>query len=693
MMQELDTPVRQFKGVGPKVAEHLAKLDLNKALDLLFHLPMRYEDRTRITPMNQCRLGNRVMIEGVINHVEVLGRKPYLLVHISDGSGSIGLRFIHYMSSFQKRLLPGLSLRCFGELRPHFPSGMEMVHPEYSIVENDAPPSLENTLTPIYPTTQGLSQKTLRRLVDQALNLMSEKNFLPELLPEVLLKQFHFPTLMEALLYVHRPAKNAEQLRLLSGTHRMQQRLAFEELVAHHLSLQKSRKTIQLHSAPIITGTHKWTHMLLKNLPFELTGAQRRVIEEINADLAKPYPMLRLVQGDVGSGKTIVAGLCALRAIEQGHQVALMAPTEILAEQHLQNFTKWFSPFGIEIAFLTGKISGKSRVQELEKIAGGTATLIIGTHALFQETVSFSNLAFLIIDEQHRFGVHQRLALKEKGVQSGQHPHQLIMTATPIPRTLAMTAYSDLDCSIIDELPKGRKPITTVLIPSGRRAEIIERLNINCQSGRQAYWVCTLIEESELLQAQAAEVTARELQVALPNLRIGLVHGKMSAEEKSTIMLNFKSAKLDILVATTVIEVGVDVPNANLMIIENPERLGLAQLHQLRGRVGRGSEQSHCVLLYQHPLSMNTKERLSVMRESNDGFIIAEKDLEMRGPGEILGTKQSGLMNLRVADLIRDKLMLDDVQAVAKILSEQYPESIKPIIDRWLCFADRFSAV
>ncbi len=692
-MQEFLTPVNQFKGIGPKLAEHLAKLDLHNALDLLFHLPMRYEDRTRITPMKQCRMGNRVMIEGLINHVEMLGRKPSLLVHLSDGTGSIGLRFIHYVSSFQKRLKLGLKLRCFGELRPHFPSGMEMVHPEYSILENEAPPALENTLTPIYPSTQGLPQKTLRRLIDQVLNLMTEKNFLPELLPESLLQKFNFPTLMEALLFVHRPSQNAEQLKLLSGTHPMQQRLAFEELVAHHLSLQKLRHTVQRNLAPIIKGKNKFTEELKKNLPFSLTGAQQRVIEEINVDLAKPYPMLRLVQGDVGSGKTIVAGLSALKAIEDGHQVAIMAPTEILAEQHLQNFSQWFAPFNIELAFLTGKISGKARQEQLEKISSGSAKLIIGTHALFQEAVNFSNLAFLIIDEQHRFGVHQRLALKEKGVQTAQHPHQLIMTATPIPRTLAMTAYSDLDCSVIDELPKGRKPITTVLITSSRRAQIIERLNANCQTGQQAYWICTLIEESEVLQAQAAEVTTRELQAALTNLRIGLVHGKMTADEKSTVMQNFKAGKLDILVATTVVEVGVDVPNANLMIIENPERLGLAQLHQLRGRVGRGSEQSHCVLLYQMPLSLQAKERLAIMRESHDGFVIAEKDLEMRGPGEILGTKQSGLMRFRVADIIRDKSMLNDVQQVAKTLSENHPDVIPAIIQRWLSHADRFGAV
>lgn len=692
-MLEFDTPVHQFKGVGPKLSEHLAKLDLHTALDLLFHLPIRYEDRTRITPMKQCRVGNRVMIEGFINHVEILGRKPYLLVHLSDGTGSIGLRFIHYMSSYQKQLKPGLKVRCFAELRPRFPSGMEMVHPEYSILENETPPPLENTLTPIYPTTQGLPQKTLRRLVNEVLELLAEKKFLVELLPESLLKKFNFPTLREALLFVHRPSQNAEQLKLLSGTHPMQQRLAFEELVAHHLSLQKLRQKVQQHEAPAIRGSDQLAQKLRENLPFSLTGAQIRVIAEIGSDLAKPFPMLRLVQGDVGSGKTIVAGLSALKAIEQGHQVALMAPTEILAEQHFYNFSQWFSPFNIELAFLTGKLSGKARQEQLDKISNGSAKFIIGTHALFQETVNFSNLGFLIIDEQHRFGVHQRLALKEKGVQASTHPHQLIMTATPIPRTLAMTAYSDLDCSIIDELPKGRKPITTLLIANSRRAEIIQRLNANCKTGQQAYWICTLIEESEVLQAQAAEVSAKELQMALSNLRIGLVHGRMSAEEKTQVMQDFKEAKIDILVATTVVEVGVDVPNANLMVIENPERLGLSQLHQLRGRVGRGTQQSHCVLLYQIPLSPQARERLSIMRESSDGFVIAEKDLEMRGPGEILGTKQSGLMRFRVADIIRDKSLLDDIQQVAKILEKNHPESIPPIIERWLSHADRFSAV
>lgn len=692
-MSELLLPVSRLKGVGPKLAEHLAKLNLNSAQDLIFHLPMRYEDRTRITPMNQCRLGNRVLVEGLITHIEMQGRKIHLIVHISDGSGSMALRFMHYVSSFQKRLKTGLKLRCFGELRAHFPSGLEMVHPEYSILENAEPAPTEKTLTPIYPTTQGLPQKTLRRLIGQALDDLSKNNFLAEILPEALLKKFNFPTLSEALFYVHRPLANAEQLKLLSGTHPMQQRLAFEELVAHHLSLQKLRHAVQRHGAPIISGTNQFVAKLQENLPFSLTGAQQRVIQEITADLNKPFPMLRLVQGDVGSGKTIVAGLSALKAIEHNYQVAIMAPTEILAEQHFQNFSQWFSPFTIEIAFLTGKITGKARQEQLEKISSGSAKLIIGTHALFQETVNFSNLALLIIDEQHRFGVHQRLALKEKGVQASQHPHQLIMTATPIPRTLAMTAYSDLDCSVIDELPKGRKPITTVLIANTRRDEIIERLNANCKTGQQAYWICTLIEESEMLQAKAAEVSAQELQKALPNLRLGLVHGRMSAEEKTKVMQDFKAAKIDVLVATTVVEVGVDVPNANLMIIENPERLGLSQLHQLRGRVGRGSAQSHCVLLYQTPLSMQAKERLSIMRESSDGFIIAEKDLEMRGPGEILGTKQSGLMRFRVADIIRDKSLLNDVQEVAKTLSEHHPESIPPIIQRWLSNTDRFGAV
>lgn len=672
---------------------HLQKMHIHDALDLIFHLPHRYEDRTRITPIKEARIGNRVLIEGAVVSAGMVGHKQHLLVNFADDSGFMNLRFIHYASSYKNRMQPGQRLCCFGEVRAHFPSGVEMVHPEFTELKEGEVLPLVDTLTPIYPTTKGLAQKSLRKLIAHALDYFQENKLLPELLPEKLLEKYSYPTLFDALLFVHQPPKTAAQLQLLAGTHPMQQRLAFEELTAHNLSLQKIRLAIQKHHAPAISKATKLTQQLLQQLPFQLTNAQSRVIAEIAVDLAKHYPMLRLVQGDVGSGKTLVAAMSALQVIEQGYQVALMAPTEILAEQHLTNFSTWFAPLNIELAFLTGKMTGKSRHEQLDKISSGFAKLIIGTHALFQESVNFANLALVIVDEQHRFGVHQRLALKEKADDHVGQPHQLIMTATPIPRTLAMTAYADLDCSIIDELPPGRKPIQTVLIENSRRNEVIERLKINCENRCQAYWICTLIEESETLQCQAAENTQLTLAEVMPNVRVGLVHGRMSSDEKEKIMQQFNAHEIDVLVATTVVEVGVDVPNASLMIIENPERLGLSQLHQLRGRVGRGERQSHCVLLYQLPLGETAKMRLQIMRETQDGFVIAQKDLSMRGPGEVLGTKQSGLMRFRIADIIRDNSLLDDVNQLGQQLTREYPELVPSLIERWIKEADRYGAV
>jgi ATP-dependent DNA helicase RecG len=575
-------------------------------------------------------------------------------------------------------------LRCFGEVR-NGPNSLEMVHPEYQRVDPHEPLAVEEALTPIYPTTEGVHQLTLRGLMQQALALLEQApGGLRELLPERLLGRFRLQSLAQAVSYLHRPPPDADQQQLLDGTHPAQQRLTFEELLAHQISLRKLRIQHQRIRATALAVESALKRKLLASIPFELTAAQQRVVGEIEKDLAQPRPMQRLVQGDVGAGKTIVSALAALQAIAAGSQVVLMAPTELLAEQHLRSFCQWLEPLGVRIAWLTGRMKGKAREQTLAEIAGGNAQLAVGTHALFQEDVVFDDLGLVIIDEQHRFGVHQRLALREKGSRRGHAPHQLIMTATPIPRTLAMTAYADLDLSVIDQLPPGRKPVITAVISDRRRDEVVARVRAACAEGRQAYWVCTLIEESEALQCQAAEDSERLLAEALPELRVGLVHGRVKADEKERIMARFKAGELDLLVATTVIEVGVDVANASLMIIENAERLGLAQLHQLRGRVGRGTAESHCVLMYHAPLSNNARERLAILRESNDGFLIAQKDLQMRGPGEVLGTRQTGEMQLRIADLVRDRGLLDEVREVAVLMLRDHPFEADRLIERWL---------
>jgi ATP-dependent DNA helicase RecG len=584
-----------------------------------------------------------------------------------------------------------VKLRCYGEVRQG-KYGLELNHPEYQYLDNNNPPSLEDTLTPVYPLTEGITQIRIRDLCRQALNKLDDHG-IDELLPETLKQQFKGAlsySLVDALKLIHSPPPGIELHRLATGEHPAQQRLVTEELIAHNLSLLKMRHKIQSQPASSLDENKQVLSHFLEQLPFELTHAQKKVAGEITKDLNKTYPMLRLVQGDVGSGKTVVAAIAALQAIANGKQAALMAPTEILAEQHRINFEQWFKNMKISVAWLTGKVKGKAREVQLERIADGSAQMVIGTHALFQESVQFNDIGITIIDEQHRFGVHQRLALRNKGFgdnQSNEHslaPHQLIMTATPIPRTLAMSAYADLDCSVIDELPPGRTPVETAVLSNLRRNDIIERVRASCHEGRQAYWVCTLIEESEVLEAQAAEVTASELQLMLPELSIGLVHGRLKPREKLEIMQGFKAGEIHLLVATTVIEVGVDVPNASLMIIENAERLGLSQLHQLRGRVGRGSAKSHCVLLYSSPISANGSARLKTMRETNDGFKIAEKDLELRGPGELLGTRQTGDMQLQIANLQRDAHLLPQIKQAAESLIKQHPESVDRIIDRWL---------
>lgn len=687
-------PVTQLHGVGPRLQERLLALHIGTVQDLLFHLPLRYQDRTRVVPIGRVRLGQDVMLEGEILNCQVeFGRRRSLLCRIKDGSGIISLRFFHFSAAQKHQLIPKRRLRCYGEVRSG-KSGYELYHPEYRLLDTDAPQPLDDTLTPIYPATEGLQQQRLRNLIDQALTMMDHQN-LPDWIPPTLLPtslQIRLPGLQEetaltlsaALGYLHRPPVDAMLDALLEGRHPAQQRLAFEELLSHRLSLRGLRHQFAAQQAPPLTAATQTQQAFLAQLPFALTAAQQRVYDEIRGDLTRSHPMLRLLQGDVGSGKTVVAALAALQAVDSGYQAAIMAPTEILAEQHWHNFRQWLEPLGLTIGWLSGKIKGRQRERALTDFAGGRAQIIVGTHALFQDEVQFQRLGLVVIDEQHRFGVHQRLALREKGVSGNTLPHQLIMTATPIPRTLAMSAYADLDCSIIDELPPGRTPVNTVIISNVRRDDVIARIHQACKQGNQAYWVCTLIEESDALQCQAAEVTWQTLREQLPDVEVGLVHGRMPAADKTAVMDAFKQGQIHLLVATTVIEVGVDVPNASLMIIENPERLGLAQLHQLRGRVGRGVRASHCLLMYQDPLSLAGKQRLGIMRDSHDGFYIAEQDLKLRGPGQVLGTQQTGLMSFRVADLIRDADLLEAVKVTADILEVRHPSHVRPLVDRWL---------
>ncbi len=674
------TPITTLKGVGAKVAEKLGKIGLRTVQDVLFHLPSRYEDRTQVYAVDSCRPFTHVSIQGEVKSADIqYGKKRMLVVKVSDGTGTITLRFFHFGAVQRTMLSPGNQVRCFGEIRTG-KWGLEMMHPEFALIEEDAEPD-SPTLTPVYPTTEGVKQLTLRNLTEQALALL-DKGAVADLLPEGMYAQQ--VSLKDALHLVHRPPPDAGLVLLEEGKHPSQHRLILEELLAHHLSVLKVRQVSDQQPGIAIAVDDRLIQQLLAGLPFEPTGAQARVTADIQQDMQRGQPMMRLVQGDVGSGKTLVAAFAALSAIGAGYQVALMAPTELLAEQHANNFRQWLSPLGIEVGWLAGKLKGKAREQVLARLANGDIQMLVGTHAIFQPNVTYQQLALVIVDEQHRFGVHQRLALREKGEAQGRFPHQLIMTATPIPRTLAMTAYADLDTSIIDELPPGRTPVTTVVVPDTRREDVIGRVHEACKNGRQAYWVCTLIDESEVLQCQAAEDAAITLKTALPDLRVGLVHGRLKPAEKAEVMAQFKEGELDLLVATTVIEVGVDVPNASIMIIENPERLGLAQLHQLRGRVGRGAVESQCVLLYQSPLSKTATQRLGVLRESSDGFYIAQRDLEIRGPGELMGTRQTGIAELRIADLVRDAALIPQVQDIAERLWRDYPSHAQAIINRWI---------
>jgi ATP-dependent DNA helicase RecG len=680
--------VRELRGVGPRLATKLADYGVHCVEDLLFHLPLRYQDRTRVTPIAAATEGADVVIEGEVRAADVVfGRRRSLVARIQDGSGTLTLRFFHFSAAQKNNLQPGSRLRCFGQVR-RGSSGLEMYHPEYQQVAGDSSPVAE-ALTPIYPTTAGIGQNQWRKLCQQALQQL-QREPIQELLPPTRKSPY---ALARALEFLHAPPPDASLDLLREGRHPAQLRLALEELVAHNLSLHRLREHQQSEGAPPLPPDAKLLSTFLDSLPFSPTRAQSSVLADIAADLARPYPMLRLVQGDVGSGKTLVAAGAALQAIGNGYQVAIMAPTEILAEQHWRTFCEWFEPMGITMEWLSGRSKGNKRARALARMASGEASLIIGTHALFQDEVAFARLGLVVVDEQHRFGVHQRLNLTRKTAPELGRAHQLVMTATPIPRTLSMVAYADLDCSVIDELPPGRTAVTTVLIDNSRRQEVVARVAAACSEGRQAYWVCTLIEESDALQAQAAQATAEELRLALPGLAVGLVHGRLKPAEKESVMAAFKRGDLALLVATTVIEVGVDVPNASLMIVENPERLGLAQLHQLRGRVGRGAQASHCVLLYQTPLSANGRQRLSVLRESSDGFYIAQKDLELRGPGEVLGTRQTGLMAFRIAELPAHEHLLDEVEAISETIRASHPELAEPLIQRWTGTGQQFAKV
>ncbi len=687
-----EAPLTVLSGVGPAVAAKLEARGLSSLQDLWLHLPLRYEDRTRLTAIAALQPGIAAQVEGRVAAVERGFRfRPVLRVAIEDDSyGTLVLRFFHFRAPQVAQFAVGARVRCYGVPKPG-QQGLEIVHPSYRVLGNAEPGELDDSLDPVYPAIEGIGPASLRRLIGQALDRLPDEASL-ELLPGDWLHGLNLPSLRSALLMAHRPPPGADLAALAAGTHPAQQRLAMEELLAHHLSLRRQRIALQKHHAPPLGGREALVRALRQSLPFELTGAQARVFEQIREDLSKPHPMLRLVQGDVGSGKTVVAALAAMLAVGRGKQAALAAPTELLAEQHLVSLRNWLEPLGVRVAWLAGKVTGKARTRVLEDVASGHAQVVVGTHALMQENVVFHDLALAIVDEQHRFGVHQRLALRDKGAAGRSVPHQLVMTATPIPRTLAMAAYSDLDVSAIDELPPGRTPVQTIVISAERRPELVERIRVACAQGRQAYWVCTLIDESDEVVATAAQNTFEALSAQLPEVKVGLVHGRMKAAEKQAAMRDFKAGVAGLLVATTVIEVGVDVPNASLMIIENAERLGLAQLHQLRGRVGRGAAASSCVLMYQGPLSAMARERLETMRQTSDGFLIAEKDLELRGPGELLGTRQTGLAAFRVADLARDAGLLPDIHALGERLLQESPGLADRIVARWIGGAVRYAS-
>ena len=672
----MSNDLRSLRGVGPAIEEKLTKLDVHNQTDLLFLMPIRYEDRTLVTPIGALSHDQQVLIQGrvLLTNIVYRGRRT-LLSQLSDDTGMVTLRFFSFSNQQAKNLSRNTLVRCFGRVRKTA-TGVEIIHPEYQIIDPDNIPPLASTLTPIYPSTKGLSQGKLRSMIKLALD--SQLNSVEELLPKEIADLLHVMPLGESLEAIHSPPKTEQE----EGFSPAKLRLVTEELIANQLALKRIKRTTQLNKA-IALKNIKEKNNLIKQLLFTLTNSQERVVREIEEDLMAPRPMMRLLQGDVGSGKTVVAALAIAIAAGSNAQAAFMAPTELLAEQHYNNLKVWFDPLGIEVVLLKSKLPAKEKKQILGSIEDGTSSIIIGTHALFQGAVNYNNLALVVVDEQHRFGVDQRLSLMNKSI-SGSVPHQLIMTATPIPRTLAMTAYGDLDSSVINELPKGRGTIETVVVSEEKREGVVSRVMDEIKKNRQIYWVCPLIEESEELNFEAVETTHKNLKSKLKNCSIGLVHGKLDSLKKTKAMLDFKNGKQDVLVATTVIEVGVDVANASIMVIENSERLGLSQLHQLRGRVGRGEHKSICILIYKKPLSSMAKMRLSAIRESNDGFYISEKDLELRGPGELLGTKQKGIIGLKIADIARDAHLLPKINKLCADFEENYPKQAEKLIHRWV---------
>ncbi len=688
--------VSTLNGVGPKLREKLQRIGIQTKRQMLFHLPLRYEDRTRITPLGSIQSGQRVLFEAEVLQSAVSFRRGgrsrrVLIVKLADNTGFITLRFFHFSSAQQQRLEKGAWVRGFGEARLVM-GGLEMIHPEYEVFSPQSPPALDEFLTPIYPTTEGLHQLSLRKIMRQLIEQLKQQG-MQETMPEQWLAQHQFPSVTEALLALHNPCDQQDASLIQGRRHPAQYRFIVEELTAHRISLLQRRQQILQRECPHIEAAAGLQHRLSSQLEFELTAAQQRVITELMEDFASNRPMMRLLQGDVGSGKTIVAAMAALPVIASGYQCALMAPTEILAEQHARNFTNWLEPLDIKVLSLMGADKGKVRQHKEALIASGQAQVVIGTHALFQASVNFAGLGLIIIDEQHRFGVDQRLALQKKA-GDGFMPHQLIMTATPIPRTLAMSIYADLDYSQIDELPPGRTPVKTSIIAESKRDELIQSVRKACADGQQLYWVCTLIDESEVLQCEAAELTYQKLQQQLSGVNIGLVHGRMKSVDKEATIQAFKAGEIQLLVATTVIEVGVDVPNASIMIIENPERLGLSQIHQLRGRVGRGNKESFCLLLVKNDLSKQVANRLEVIRNHQDGFVIAEKDLEIRGAGEVLGTRQTGEASFRIADLVEDKHWIGEARQLAELLmQEQNQNQSKLLQDLWIGSRQHYSEV
>ena len=678
-MPSISDPIISIKGLGKKTSDRLNQLGIHTLEHLVFHLPTRYQDKTSITPLSDAGIHDEILIEATIDRIEVIpSRQRQLLCYLSDNQNHrILLRFFHFNQYQKQALIRGETMQCFGEIKIGR-KGLEMHHPEYRIITQNQSPLLEPTLTPIYPLCSGISQNKMKQWVNYSLEVLKISQ-LDDYFEKI--TQQSMPSLKSSLMLLHHPEKDEDLSKIESFKHISQQRLIIEELATHRLSLLKTKKARKAKKTNAFILNNTLSDKLLNSIDFNLTNAQSRCIKEINDDLASSEPMLRLLQGDVGSGKTIVAVFALIQAVENNFQAAIMAPTEILARQHLQNFTQYLESLNIQIAYLSGSQNTQERREQISLIESGKAKVVIGTHALFQDSVNFKDLSLVIIDEQHKFGVHQRLSLTKK---ANNTPHQLVMTATPIPRSLTMSAYADLDTSIIDELPPGRQPIETIALSNLRRDELISKMRKISNEGRQIYWVCTLIEESEALRAESAEKTFKYLKDHLKDLTVVMIHGRLTKVEKESIMKDFENGRINLLVATTVIEVGVNVPNASLMIVENAERLGLAQLHQLRGRVGRGSEKSICILMYQSPLSDYAKERLDILRQSNDGFMIAQKDLELRGPGEILGTQQTGIASMKIANIVRDAYLLKEAGYYSSKMLETRLESQNALINRWI---------